>query len=156
MYSDPIDRYFAETILDVVDNVIEKPVNSSFFELVRGARLLKMPRRDSIKALGEAVDYFQDGDGEPDGDVYLAPVGIFNSSELAAGLAAGGEIVDGYKFEYPRSIVLNPDVLCDVTGEIKYHEWCAYNVAKVGFALQREVAEAIQSASLALATEAQD
>jgi len=156
MYSDPIERYFSETILDVVDSVIETPINSSFFELVRGARLLKMPSLDSIKKLGDAAYYFQDGDNNPDGDMWLAPVRIFNSSEIATALAAGGEIVDGYEFDYPRSVVRDADVSCDIAGQIKYHEWCAYNVAKVGFALRREVAETIWSASIALASEDQD
>ena len=112
---------------------------------IRRVQLLWMPDDESLEALGDAAGYFEDGywgGAVPDGDLLLAPVSAFNKADLAAALAAGGKVVDGYEFMYPRSV------------EVSAVGWCGYNTAGVGYALQRDVAVAVWAASIALAKQA--
>jgi hypothetical protein len=121
-------------------------------EKIRPVRLLRM--HHSPERLGDAAQHFTDGGKQPDGDVRLAPVSVFNSNELAAALAAGGELVDGYAFPYPRSIAHYPETPCSLAKLLAhhdYHGWCAYAARGVGYARKRDVAIAVYAASSARA-----
>jgi len=159
MYMDSLDREFREMLLNSIDSMIEPPILDIFSNYIRRVRLLKMPSRDSLKMLGDTADYFRDGDDDPDGDSLLIPVKFFDSSELAAAISAGGKIVEGYEFSYPRSIVHSSygmERQTEHQEHQEHHEWCGYKSAGVGYALAFDVAEAIWATSAALAAEDQD
>jgi len=151
-----LDRAFKEMLLNSIDGMVEPPILDIFSNYIRRVQILKMPNRDSLKKLGNAADYFRDDDNDPDGDLLLAPVRIFESSELAAALSAGGEIVEGYEFSYPRSVIRYSSSAARKTKHQEHHEWCAYESAGVGYALAFDVAEAIWATSAALAAKDQD
>jgi hypothetical protein len=53
---------------------------------------------------------------------------------------------------YPRGVVINRYLPCiAVAGEVKGDRWCGYSTLGIGYAVQREVAEAVCAASLARA-----
>ena len=100
--------------------------------------LLLMPNRKSIAIFGDSykVKYFE----WRDGDLLLFLASAFSDSEIAAALEAGGEIVTGYAFEYYGFISIK---------RIGLKGWCACPARGIGFALTREVAEIVSSASYA-------
>jgi len=100
--------------------------------------LLLMPNRESIGVFGDSykVQYFD----WRDGDVLLALRYPFTDSEIAAALEAGGKIVTGYAFEYYGFISIK---------RIGLKGWCASAAHGHGFALTRETAETVSSASYA-------
>lgn len=56
---------------------------------------------DVFFALGEWAGYFGDNGGQPDGTgPYQRPVRFFGKNELAAAVAAGAQVVDGYEVDY--------------------------------------------------------
>jgi len=119
---------------------------------IQPCKLLWMPNSWSLEELSEdAAGYFEDGfDGkEPDGDLLLAPVKDFDQDELAAALEAGGEVVKGYEFYYPEAVCINrrsPRIIAP--GKVAVDWWCGYYYGKEGYALRREVAEAVCAASI--------
>jgi hypothetical protein len=119
---------------------------------IQPCKLLWMPNSWSLEELSEdAAGYFEDGfDGkEPDGDLLLAPVNNFDQDELAAALEAGGEVVKGYEFYYPGAVCINrrsPRIIAP--GKVAVDWWCGYYYGKEGYALRREVAEAVCAASI--------
>jgi hypothetical protein len=100
--------------------------------------LLLMPNRESIAIFGDSykVRYFN----WRDGDLLLFLASAFSDSEIAAALAVGGKIVTGYAFEYYGFISIK---------RIGLKGWCACPARGIGFALTREVAEKVSSASYA-------
>jgi len=114
-------------------------------------RLLWMPDGDALEDIGDAAGYFEDGfDGkESDGDLLLAPADDFSEDELAAALEAGGEVVEGYEFRYPDAVVIRRRSSRIIApGKVAVGGWCAYFHADIGYALRREVAEAVCAASI--------
>jgi len=110
-------------------------------EHIRPLRLL-LVSPESLEDLGDIADDFTDGywgDDDPDGDLLLAPTSCFNRNNLTVAVDAGGKIVHGYEFAYPRS-VHNDSRLP--------RGWCGYRTAGKGYALQREVAEVVWAASV--------
>ena len=98
-----------------------------------------MPNRESIASVfghSYKAGYFD----WRDGDVLLALRYPFSDSEIEAALEAGGKIVTGYAFEYYYPVTLKK---VGVTG------WCASAAHGHGFALTREAAEKVSSASYA-------
>ena len=108
-------------------------------ERIRPVRLLRMPDAESLSVLGTAASHFRDGGKEPDGDTWLASVDDFSQEELAAALAAGGKVIDGYEFWY-----LHSAGWAGVTGG-----WSGMNSTEWGYALSREVAISVCAASSA-------
>ena len=103
---------------------------------VRQFHLLWMPFGESLAVLGDRAKLFDNADG----DLLLAPSGAFSDSKLVAAFEAGGEHVWGYAFDY----------LCSVTlEEVGVGGWCAYPARGVGYAVSRDVAEAVCAASFA-------
>ena len=101
--------------------------------------LLLMPNRESIASVfghSYKVGYFN----WRDGDVLLFLASAFSDSEIAAALEAGGKIVTGYSFEYFYPVSLK---------KVGVIGWCASAAHGHGFALTREVAEKVSSASYA-------
>jgi len=116
-------------------------------EYISSIDLLWMPDRESLASLGVAAGWFRDDGGDPDGDLLLAPADAFSPEELAAAERAGGKLVDGHKFPYPRGVAV---------GKVA-SGWCAYKDVEIGYALDRSVAIAVCAASVArLAEEGQD
>jgi len=100
--------------------------------------LLLMPNCESIAVFGDSykAQYFNWADG----DLLLFLTSAFSDSERAAALKAGGKIIRGYTFEY----------FCSVSPKkVGAHGWCACSRRGIGFALMREVAEAVHKASYA-------
>ena len=121
------------------------------------ARLLKMPNRESLGELGDAAGHFGDNGNDPDGDAWLAPADCFSQEELAAAERAGGKVIDGYSFPYPRGVVISPNLPRIVApGEVAVGGWCAYAILGVGYALKRGIAIAVYAASIALAKEEEE
>jgi len=106
--------------------------------MITERELLLMPNRESIGIFGDSykVQYFD----WRDGDLLLALRYPFTDSEIAAALEAGGKIVTGYAFEYYGFISIK---------RIGLKGWCASAAHGHGFALTREVAEAVHKASCA-------
>jgi len=106
--------------------------------MITERELLLMPNRESIAIFGDSykVQYFD----WRDGDVLLFLASAFSDSEIAAALEAGGKIVTGYAFEYYGFISIK---------RIGLKGWCACPARGIGFALTREAAETVSSASYA-------
>jgi hypothetical protein len=140
--------------LRVVMGMSEATLGDIAAALTRPVQLLQMPNAESLEALGDAAEHFGNNGGDSDGDLWLAPADVFSPEDLAAALRAGGKVIDGYEFLYPINVIINPRLPWDmITGEVKVGGWCGYNVAGVGYALRREVAENVFVASIALAAE---
>ena len=121
-------------------------------DYINSIQLLWMPDRESLASLGVAAGWFRDDGGDPDGDLLLAPADAFSEDELAAALRAGGKVIDGYAFPYPRGVVINRYLKCIIEpGEVAIGGWCAYHCTDIGYALRREVATAVCAASIAQA-----
>ena len=153
-YIDAFRRTHAEMLRDAIDEAIDElPYNiGDIDEHIQPVRLLWMPNRDSLDALGDAAGHFGDNGGDPDGDLWLAPAKHFSPDELAAAIAAGGKVIDGYAFPYPRGVVINRYLKCIIEpGEVAIGGWCAYHCTDIGYALRREVATAVCAASIAQA-----
>jgi len=107
--------------------------------MITERELLLMPNRESIASVfghSYKAGYFD----WRDGDVLLMLSYPFTDSEIAAALEAGGKIVTGYAFEYYYPVTLKKVGVCG---------WCASAAHGVGFALTRETAEKVSSASYA-------
>jgi len=106
--------------------------------MIEERELLLMPNRKSLAVFGDSykVKYFE----WRDGDLLLALRYPFTDSEIAAALEVGGKLVLGYSFEYYYPVTLKK---VGVTG------WCASAAHGHGFALSRETAEVVSSASYA-------
>jgi hypothetical protein len=106
--------------------------------MITERELLLMPNRESIAIFGDSykVQYFN----WRDGDLLLFLASAFSDSEIEDALKAGGKIVTGYAFEYYGFISIK---------RIGIKGWCACPWNGVGFALSREVAEAVHKASYA-------
>ena len=146
-YLDAFRAVHAEMLRDAIADALPGDIAKH----IHPVRLLWMPDGDALEDIGDAAGYFEDGfDGkESDGDLLLAPVSTFSPDELDAALEAGGEVVEGYKFYYPDAVVINrrsPHIIAP--GKVAVGGWCAYFYALVGYALRREVAEAVCAASI--------
>ena len=106
--------------------------------MIEERELLLMPNRESIAIFGDSykVQYFN----WRDGDVLLFLASAFSDSEITAALKVGGKIVTGYSFEYYYPVTLKKVGVCG---------WCASAAHGHGFALTREAAEKVSSASYA-------
>jgi hypothetical protein len=136
----------ASIVIEAVRNDAEKHI--------RPIQLLSMPRSDLLEELGNAAGRFSNNGKKPDGNLLLAPANVFSSEEIAAALATGGELIDGYEFDYPHDVAINRYLRCvAVAGEVKDDRWCGYSALGIGYAVQRDVAEAVCAASLARAKE---
>ena len=104
--------------------------------MITERELLLMPNRESIAIFGDSykAQYFD----WRDGDVLLALSYPFTDSEIAAALEAGGKLVLGYAFDYYYSV--SPK-------KVRVKGWCACPARGIGFALTREAAEIVSSAS---------
>jgi len=127
--------------------VIGSVLGYSFVEHIDDCRLLQMPDLESLKVLGDKAIWFCIFPSDLDGDLLLAPVCFFGPAERAAALEAGGKIVDGYSFRYPRSVADDPRLP---------RGWCADKFHKLGYTLRPEVAFAISAASFARAEKEED
>ena len=107
---------------------------------VREEQLLWIPDDEALEALGGAASQFG---GYDDRDIWVAPASLFSAGQIGTALAAGGKVVQGYSFYYPRRVPL--------LYEAGIVEWCGDAGAKIGFALRREVAEAVRACSFAVA-----
>jgi len=131
-----IDTLF--TMLRTANETIARLGDINIAEHIRPTWFLQMPNADSLSALGDAASHFRDGDGNnPDGDLLLQVASAFSPDQLTDGLLAGGQLMDGYKFPYPRRVVVG------MSG------WCAYPSLGVGYARCLEVAVAVCAFSLA-------
>jgi len=155
-YIDAFCREHAEMLQDEIDETIDAlPYDiGDIADYISSIQLLWMPSSNSIKALGAAARWFTDDGRSPDGDLLLAPVDAFSEDEIAAALAAGGRVIEGHRFYYPRAVRINPQLQCIITtGEVAIGKWCGYNFGYkdvgMGYALQREVAIAVCAASFA-------
>ena len=129
------------------NDLLSALLGGSIAEYISSIKILWMPNSDSLSALGVAAGWFRDDGGDPDGDLLLAPADAFSPEELAAAERAGGKLVDGHKFPYPRGVAV---------GKVA-SGWCAYKDVEIGYALDRNVAIAVCAASVArLAEEGQD
>jgi len=107
---------------------------------VRDEQLLWIPDDEALEALGGAASQFG---GYDDSDIWVAPASLFSAGQIGTALAAGGKVMQGYSFYYPRRVPL--------LYEAGIVEWCGDAGAKIGFALRREVAEAVRACSFAVA-----
>jgi len=106
--------------------------------MITERELLLMPNRESIAIFRDSYK-FQYFDWR-DGDLLLALRYPFSDSEIEAALKVGGKIVTGYSFEYYYPVTLKRVKVCG---------WCASAAHGHGFALTRETAETVSSASYA-------
>jgi len=104
-------------------------------ENIREIHLIEMPNKESLASLGDAAQTF----GGAEGDLLLAPSHAFSPKAEIAAFKAGGGGVWGYAFDYP----------CSVSKEdVGTGKWCAYPARGVGYALRRDIAEAVCIASM--------
>ena len=159
-YIDAFCREHAEMLQGKIDEAIDA-LPYDIAEYIRPIQLLWMPSSDSLEALGAAAGWFRDDGRNPDGDLLLEAVDAFSEDEIAAALAAGGKVIEGYTFYYPRVVSINPQLQCIITtGEVAIGKWCGYNCGDkdvgMGYALQREVAIAVCAASFAARAKEED
>jgi len=124
-------------------------MNNIIVGRIRPTELLLMPDAVSLAALGDAVGLYGDNGSDPDGNLWLAPKGAFNCAALDAALAAGGELIVGYEFEYPCGVAINrhlPGII--KPGEVKVYNWCGYSSRGIGYALSHDVAIFVCAASI--------
>jgi hypothetical protein len=154
-YIDAFCRAHAEMLCDEIEDTISEIELLGDVDIdkhIRQIQLLQMPNEESLAVLGDAAGHYGDNGGDPDGDLWLAPAKHFSPDELAAALAAGGKVIDGYAFPYPRGVVINRHLKRIIApGEVAIGGWCAYHCADIGYALRREVAAAVCAASIAQA-----
>jgi len=159
-YIDAFCRAHAEMLCDEIEDTISEIELLDDVDLdkhIQQIQLLQMPNSDSLSALGDAAGHFGDNGGDPDGDLWLAPAKHFSPDELAAAERAGGKVIDGYAFPYPRGVVINRRMShIFEPGAVALRGWCGYQTRDVGYALRREVAEAVCAASIALAKEEEE
>jgi len=156
---DAFCRAHAKMLRDEIDEAIDElPHDVGDIEAhVRPCRLLWMPDEKSLDALGDAAGHFGDNGGDPDGDLWLAPAKHFSPDELAAAIAAGGKVIDGHEFDYPRGVVIDRRMSCIIEpGAVALRGWCGYQIDDVGYALDRNVATAVCAASIARAKEEEE
>jgi hypothetical protein len=121
-------------------------INTTYYPLddiimrIREEQLLWMPDEEALEALGGAACQFG---GYDEYDIWVAPASLFSSRQRASALSAGGKIMQGYSFYYPWRVPL-----LYKTGIVG---WCGNALSKIGFALRREVAEAVRATSYAAA-----
>ena len=127
------------TMLRAANKTIARLGEINIAEHIRPTWFLQMPDADSLSALGDAAKHFRDGDNSPDGDLLLQVARIFTPDELGDGLRAGGQLMGGFEFPYPRRVVIG------MSG------WCAYPTLGVGYARCLEVAVPVWAFSLAAA-----
>ena len=127
--------------------VIGSVLGYSFVEHIDDCQLLLMPNFESLKVLGRDAIWFCIFPEDLDGDLLLTLAAFFKPSQRAAALEAGGKIVDGYSFRYPRSVADDPRLP---------RGWCADKFHKLGYTLRPEVAFAISAASFARAEKEED
>ena len=97
--------------------------------------LIEMPNRESLASLGNAAEHFVGAEG----DLLLAPSLAFSPKTEIEAFGAGCGFVWGYAFDYP----------CSVSKEdVGTGKWCAYPERGVGYALRRDIAEAVCIASM--------
>jgi len=149
-YLDAFRSVHAEMLRDAIANALPGDIGD-IAKHIQPCKLLWMPDGESLEELGDAAGYFEDGDGgkESDGDLLLIPARMCSRDELNAALEAGGEVVEGYEFHYPDAVVIrrrSPRIIAP--GKVAIGGWCAYSRALVGYALRREVAEAVCAASI--------
>jgi hypothetical protein len=104
-------------------------------ERIYEIHLLEMPNRESLATLGDAAKHFAGSEG----DLLLAPSLAFSPKTEIAAFSAGCGFVWGYAFDYPCSVTLE---------EAGTGKWCAYPARGVGYALRRDIAEAVCIASM--------
>jgi len=144
-----LQREVAEAVCAA--SIMMKAARNNAKKHIRPTRLLWIRRSDLLE-LGDAAGHFSDNGKkpDPDGDAWLAPANVFSLEELAAALAAGGELINGYEFDYPHGVAINRYMPCiAVAGGVADDRWCGYPSLSIGYAVQREVAEAVCAASLA-------
>jgi len=130
-----IDTLF--TMLQTTNESIARLGEINIADHIKPAWFLQMPNAESLAALGDAAERFRDSDG----DLLLQIATAFSPDELGDGVRAGGQLVPGYKFSYPRRVFVG------MSG------WCAYSDLGVGYARCLEVAVAVCATSLAAAKE---
>jgi len=159
-YIDAFCRAHAEMLCDEIEDAISEIELLGDVDIdkhIQQIQLLQMPSEESLEALGDAAGHFSDNGGDPDGDLWLAPAKYFKPNELAAAIAAGGKMIDGYAFRYPRVVVINRRMsYIVVPGAVALRGWCGYQIDDVGYALDRNVATAVCAASIALAKEEEE
>ena len=159
-YIDAFRRAHAEMLCDEIEDTISEIELLGDVDIdkhIQQIQLLQMPNEESLAALGDAAGHFGDNGGDPDGDLWLAPADAFSPDELATAIAAGGKVIDGYKFDYPRGVVINRRMsYIVVPGAVALRGWCAYQIDGLGYALDRNVATAVCAASIARAKEEEE
>jgi len=143
---------------NVINDEIDALMLGDVAEYIDLIHLRQMPDSDSLSV---AAGWFRDDGRSPDGDLLLEAVDAFSEDEIAAALAAGGKVIEGYTFYYPRAVSINPQLQCIITtGEVAIGKWCGYNCGHkdvgMGYALQREVAVAVCAASCAAQAKEED
>jgi len=137
-------------------SIMMKAARNDAKKHIRPTRLLWMPG-SLLEALGDAARHFRDNGRDPDGGALYAPADVFSSEELAVALRAGGAVTDGYSFPYQRGVAINRHLPCvAVAGEVKDDRWCGYPSLGIGYAVWRDVAEAVCAASIARAKEGEE
>jgi len=159
-YIDAFCRAHAEMLCDEIEDTISEIELLGDVDIdkhIQQIQLLQMPNEESLAALGDAAGHFGDNGSDPDGDLWLAPADAFSPDELATAIAAGGKVIDGYKFDYPRGVVINRRMsYIVVPGAVALRGWCAYQIDGLGYALDRNVATAVCAASIARAKEEEE
>jgi hypothetical protein len=115
---------------------------------IHPAQMLQMPTRASLEALRDAAGHFADNGNDPDGDAWLAPVSAFSEIALVAARHVGGEVVDGYMFDYPCGVEFNPRLRGIEPGEVNVNGWCGYSSRGVGYSRSHDVAVVVCAASI--------
>lgn len=103
-------------------------------------RLNSSVSEDVFAVLDEAAGAFGDNGGDPDGGLWLQETSVFSANELAAALAAGAEIVNGWRADYHAG----PDHETNPRWHMDAHEYCGYAGAEEVYTLDRKLAEVFQ------------
>jgi len=109
---------------------------------VRLTQLLWMQHEEDLEVLGEAAHHFYGSQG----DALLARADSFSADQLKAAIEVGGELVEGYEFDYPRGDFVAPletwtQIMAwrgDATKGIGYAMWFKVAVVVCALSFARE------------------
>ena len=121
--------------VDAFCTVYTEMLRDAVAKRIHEIHLIEMPNRESLALLGDAAKNFDGAEG----DLLLAPTRFFSPRAEIAAFKAGGGSIFGYAFDYPCSVTLE---------EAGTGKWCAYPERGIGYALRRDIAEAVCIASM--------
>jgi len=124
-------RAIAAKMVGDIDRFASKHISRSL--------VLAMPNYKALSVLGKEAEHFSDNGTIPDGTMPIQAAHWFSRDQIISAMNAGGDLVSGYKFEYPARVTREHTNLPG---------WCGYHSTGFGFATSFETALIVCAISL--------